>query len=84
MTTLKTLSIVTALLAGGATLAMAQSGPVTGGYPPVARGAGGKQVAPGPNVRVSTTRSHPTTRHQRRLYAQTNRTHKGSKLSPGY
>jgi hypothetical protein len=65
MTTLKTLSIVTALLAGGA-LAMAQSGPATGGYPPVARGAGGKQVAPGPNLRVPTTPSHPTTRHQRR------------------
>ena len=52
MTTLKTLSIVTALLAGGATLAMAQGGPATGGYPPVARGAGGKQVAPGPNLRL--------------------------------
>ena len=75
MTTLKTLSIVTALLAGGATLAMAQSGPATGGYPPVARGAGGKQVAPGPNLRVSPTPSHPTTRHQRRL-----RTHKRFKV----
>jgi hypothetical protein len=41
MTTLKTLSIVTALLAGGASLAMAQSGPATGGYPlwPAAQGA---------------------------------------------
>ena len=84
MTTLKTFLIVTALLAGGATLAMAQSGPATGGYPPVARGAGGSQVAPGPNVRVPTTRSHFTTRHQRRLYMETNRTHKGSKLTPGY
>jgi hypothetical protein len=46
MTTLKTLSIVTALLAGGVSLAMAQSGPATGGYPPVAAGAGGNQVAP--------------------------------------
>ena len=44
----------------------AKSSPATGGYPPVARGAGGKQVAPGPNLRVSTTPSHPTTRHQRR------------------
>ena len=79
MTTLKTLSIVTALLAGGATLAMAQSGPATGGYPPVVGGAGGSQVAPGPNVRVPTTRPHFTTRHQRRLYMETNRTHKGSK-----
>jgi hypothetical protein len=55
MTTLKTLSFVTALLAGGASLAMAQSGPATGGYPPVAGGAGGNPVAPGPNVRVPTT-----------------------------
>jgi hypothetical protein len=84
MTTFKTLSIVTALLAGGATLAMAQSGPATGGYPPVARGAGGSQVAPGPNLRMPTTRSHFTTRHQRRLYMETNRTHKGSKMNPGY
>jgi hypothetical protein len=84
MTTLKTLSIVTALLTGGATLAMAQSGPATGGCPAVARGAGGSQVAPGPNLRVPTTRSHFTTRHQRRLYMETNRTHKGSKLTPGY
>ena len=84
MTTLRTLSIVTALLAGGTSLAMARSGPATGGYPPVAGGAGGNQVAPGPNVRVPTTRPQFTTRHQRRLYMETNRTHKGSKLIPGY
>ena len=82
MTTLKTLSIVTALFAGEATLAMAQGGPATGGYPPVAGGAGGNPVAPGPNVRIPTTPSHFTTRHQRRLYMETNRTHKGSKLTP--
>jgi len=70
MTTLKTLTIITALLAGGVSLAMAQAGPPTSsGYPPVAAGAGGKQVAPGPNLRVPAT-SHPTTRHQRRLYMQ--------------
>jgi len=41
MTTLKTLTIVAALLAGGTSLAMAQNGPATGGQPPVAGGAGG-------------------------------------------
>lgn len=64
MTTVKSLAIV-ALLVAGTSLAIAQ-GPPTGGYPPVARGAGGKQVAPGPNLRVTNTPSHPTTRHQRR------------------
>jgi hypothetical protein len=48
MTTLKTLTIVTALLASGVSLAMAQSGPATGGYPPVARGAAGNPAVPGP------------------------------------
>ena len=37
MTTLKTLTIVSALLVGGVSLAIAQ-GPPTGGYPPVAGG----------------------------------------------
>lgn len=41
MTTLKTLTIVAALLAGGASLALAQNGPPTGGQLPVAGGAGG-------------------------------------------
>ena len=40
MTTLKTLTIVAALLAGGTLLALAQNGPATGGLPPVAGGAG--------------------------------------------
>jgi hypothetical protein len=41
MTTLKTLTIVAALLAGGTSLAIAQNGPATGGQPPVAGGANG-------------------------------------------
>ena len=81
MTTVKSLAIV-ALLVGGTSLAIAQ-GPPAGGYPPVARGAGGMQVAPAPHLRVSTIPPHPTTRHQRRLYAETNGTHKGRKLTPG-
>jgi hypothetical protein len=46
MTTLKTLTILAALLAGGTSLAVAQNGPSTGGEPPVAGGAGGN-AAPG-------------------------------------
>jgi hypothetical protein len=41
MTTLKTLAIVAALLAGGTSLALAQNGPPTGGQTPVAGGANG-------------------------------------------
>jgi hypothetical protein len=41
MTTLKTLSIVVALLAAGTSLAMAQNGLPTGGERPVAGGANG-------------------------------------------
>jgi hypothetical protein len=48
MTTLKALTIVAALLAGGTSLAMAQNGPATGGEPPVAGGAGGNAAVPGP------------------------------------
>jgi len=43
MTTLKSLTIVAAALAGGTSIAMAQ-GPATGGYPPVAGGAGGNPI----------------------------------------
>ena len=41
MTTLKTMTIAAVLLVGGASLAMAQNGPATGGQLPVAGGAGG-------------------------------------------
>jgi hypothetical protein len=41
MSTLKTLTIVAALLAGGTSLAMAQNGLPTGGQSPVAGGANG-------------------------------------------
>jgi hypothetical protein len=47
MTTLKSLTILAALLAGGTSLAVAQNGPATGGEPPVAGGAGGNAAAPG-------------------------------------
>jgi hypothetical protein len=98
MTTLKTLTIVTALLAGGVSLAIAQ-GPPTGGYPPVSGGAGGNPatnpVTPGPGVipggpaqaaatAPSRTRIvHHTTRHPNKMYMSA-KSHKGSKLTPGY
>ena len=44
MTILKNLTIVAALLAGGASLAMAQNGLPTGSEPPVAGGAAGNPV----------------------------------------
>jgi hypothetical protein len=47
MTTLKTMTIATVLLVGGASLAMAQNGPATGGEPPVAGGAAGGGWYPG-------------------------------------
>jgi hypothetical protein len=84
MTTLKTLTIISALLVGGVSLAVAQ-GPPTGGYPPVAGGAAGNPaVPPAPSVYGATTPSHHATRHHNRLYMSTNRTHKGSKMTPGY
>jgi len=45
MTTLKSLTILAALLAGGTSLAVAQNGPATGDEPPVAGGAGGNPAA---------------------------------------
>ena len=47
MTALKKLLIVTAFLAGGPSLAMAQNGLPTGAYPPVMGGAGGNPAVPG-------------------------------------
>ena len=56
MKTLKTLTMTSALLLGGVSLAIAQ-GPPTGGYPPVSGGAGGNPATnpvtsgpPGPGV----------------------------------
>ena len=44
MITLKSLTIVAAVLAGGTSLAMAQNGLPTGGQPPVAGGAAGNPI----------------------------------------
>jgi hypothetical protein len=88
MTTLKTLAIVSALLVGGVSLAIAQ-GPPTGGYPPVAGGAAGNPAVPaapgppGPGVipmpnKQSAAPARHATRHH--LYLS-NRAHKGSKMN---
>ena len=87
---MKGLAIVTALLLGGASLALAQGQP-TGGYPPVSGGAGGNPatnpVTPGPPgpgiIPMPNTQSVAPARHATRhhLYMSTNRTHKGSKMN---
>ena len=80
MTTLKTLAIVAAFLAGGTSLAMAQNGPATGAERPVAGGAAGGGP-PGPGViPMPNTQSAAPARHATRHLYMTNRTHKGSKM----
>ena len=46
MTTLKTITMAAAMIAGATSLAMAQSGPATGGQPPVAGGANASNGMP--------------------------------------
>ncbi len=73
------IGIVTALLAGGSSLAMAQNGLPTGGYPPVAGGAGGNPAMPGPAYGYglaalgpsnlgSGNAYHHMVKHHRRIY----------------
>ena len=76
MTTLKSLMMVSALLVGGASLAVAQNGSLTGGQPPAA----GNPATPSPGA--SPARRHHGTRHHRMYMISVNRTHKGSKLTP--
>jgi hypothetical protein len=82
MTTLKSLIIVSALLIGGASLAVAQNGPATGGQLPVASGAAGNPAALGSALIPARTARHHGTRHHRMYMMSVNRTHKGSKLTP--
>lgn len=46
MITLKTVTLAAALIASGTSLALAQSGPATGGQPPVAGGANASNGTP--------------------------------------
>jgi hypothetical protein len=83
MTTLKSLMIVSALLMGSASLAVAQNGPATGGQPPIAGGATGDTAAQDPAASIpARTARHHGTRHHRMYMISVNRTHKGSKLTP--
>ena len=82
MTTPKTLIMVTALLAYGTSLALAQNGPSTSGLP-VAGGAATSSAAPGPvSVSPARTAHHRGIKHHRMYMMSVNRTHKGSKLTP--
>jgi len=76
MTTLKTLIVVTALLAGGTSPVLAQNGPPATGHLPVAGGAAASPAVPG------RTAHHHGIRHHRMYMMSVNRTHKGSKLTP--
>ena len=80
MRPLKSLILVTALLAGGTSLALAQIGSPTGARPPVAGGDAGSRAAPGSASGTSTRTAH---HHGTKMYMlSANRTHKGSKLTP--
>jgi hypothetical protein len=82
MTTLKTLIVVTALLANGTSLVVAQNGLPTSGLP-VAGGAAGTPAAADLASGTSTrTARHHGTRHHRMYMMSVNRSHKGSKLAP--
>ena len=83
MTTLKTLIVVTALVANGTSLVVAQNGPPTSGQLPVAGGAAGTPAAPDLASDTSTrTARHHGKRHHRMYMMSVNRSHKGSKLAP--
>jgi hypothetical protein len=80
MTTVKSLAII-ALLVGGTSLAMAQSGPATGGQPPVAGGAAGNPAAPGSNIQTSTRSHHAMKHHKNTHMAAKSHQHKKMYLS---
>jgi hypothetical protein len=83
MATLKSLMMVSALLVVGASLAVAQNGPATGGQAPVAGGAAGHPAASGTAASMpARTARHHGARHHGMYMMSVNRTHKGSKLTP--
>jgi len=83
MTTLKTLIVVTALLASGTSLVVAQNGPPTSDQLPKADGAAGNLAVAGAASSTSArTAHHHGTKHHRMYMMSVNRTHKGSKLTP--
>jgi hypothetical protein len=75
--------VLSALLVGGASLAVAQNGPATGGQAPVAGGAAGNSAASGTAAPIpARSARHHGTRHHKMYMMTVNRTHKGSKLTP--
>jgi hypothetical protein len=83
--------MVAALLVSGATLAMAQSGPATGGEPPVAGGAAGNPAfvpaSPGPGFNPEPRlQSAPRANQPRKVYMSARGTHRAlkdnSRLAP--
>jgi hypothetical protein len=68
MTMLKSITIVVMLLAGGASLAMAQNGPATGNEPAVAGGGAGNPILDRSNGSV-----RPYTAKHHRYYMTTRR-----------
>ena len=82
MTTLKTLIVVTALVANGTSLVVAQNGPPTSGQLPVAGGAAGTPATDLASDTSTRTARHHGTRHHRMYMMSVNRSHKGSKLAP--
>jgi hypothetical protein len=84
MTTKKSLMIVSALLVGTTSLAMAQAEGSSGPDGQlVSASAADNPPAPGSTSGTSTrTARHHGTRHHRMYMMSVNRAHKGSKLSP--
>ena len=75
--------VLSALLVGGASLAVAQNGPATSAQPPVVDGTASNRAAPGPGASIpARTARHHGTRHHRMYMMSVNRTHKDSKLTP--
>jgi hypothetical protein len=75
--------MVSALLVGGASFAVAQNGPATGGQAPAASGAADNPTLhPTPSATPTRPSRHHGTRHHRVYMMSVNRAHKGSKLAP--
>ena len=77
---MKKVLVLSALLWGGASLAVAQNGSATGGQAPVAGSAASNSAASG--TAPARTARHRGTRHHRMYMMLVNRAHKGSILAP--
>lgn len=66
MATLKSVLIAAALVAGAASMALAQNGPPTGGNAPVAGGAGNAAPSTGKSTTSGKTAAHKTTKPKKK------------------